>query len=344
MKQTVDKSGFQQLKSDLKEGKLGKMYLFYGEEVYLRDHYLKMVKEQIISAGMETFNFHQLDGKEMTPHGLEEAVDCLPMMAEKTLVIVSDWDLFKLNEQNRSELIDIFAQLPDYCTLVFFYDILEYKGDARTKLASALKQYGTLVNFPRQEQGDLVKWVQRRFANMEKDISGNLSMELIFYCGDFMTNLASEIEKIGAYCQKKEITKEDILAVATPHIDAVVFTMTDAMGAKNFDKALSVLAELYQMREEPIRILGAVSRQMRQIYAAKLAISQGKNQQFLAELWAVKPFVAAKMLDCARRFSVEWCRNAVVLCGEADFAMKSSGNDQEELLTQLLLELANGSR
>ena len=100
----------------------------------------------------------------MSPHAVEEAVDCLPMMAPRTLVLVRDFDLFKAGEKDREEYARAFAQLPDYCCLVFVYDLIPYKGDARTKLAAALKQHGTVVNFVRQDQGDLVDWIQDAYG------------------------------------------------------------------------------------------------------------------------------------------------------------------------------------
>ena len=45
-------------------------------------------------------------------------------------------------------------------------------------------------------------------------------------------------------------------------------------------------------------------------------------------------------MNSARRFSLIWCRKAVVACARTDFAMKSGGGNGEELLTGLLLELA----
>jgi len=42
----------------------------------------------------------------------------------------------------------------------------------------------------------------------------------------------------------------------------------------------------------------------------------------------------------ARRFDLAWCRRAVVRCAQTDLAMKSTGQDHQQLLTTLLLELA----
>ena len=343
-KQKADTAGYQQLKKDLAGGEPGRLYLFHGEETYLRDHYLGRLKELLLTGGMGEFNLHTIPAREMSPRRLEEAVDCLPMMAPRTLVLVRDFDLFKAGEKDREEYARAFAQLPDYCCLVFVYDLIPYKGDARTKLAAAIKQNGTVVNFARQDQGDLVDWVRRRFRALGKEIDTRLACDLIFLCGDLMTNLIGEIEKIGAYAKGGRITREDIDAVATPQLDAVVFRMTDAIGEGNFDRAASVLGELYQMQEPPIRIMWSLGRQTRQLYSARLAIEKGKGAPYVAGLWGLKPYPADKLMTSARRFSLSWCRRAVVRCGQTDLAMKSTGQDAQELLTGLLLELAAPSR
>ena len=338
-----DTAGYQKLKKDLSKGNPGQLYLLYGEETYLRDYYLDKLRDRLLSGGMGEFNLHEIKAKDMSPHALEEAVDCLPMMGERTLIMVTDYDLFKANEKDREQYIRIVSQLPAYCCVVFLYDLIEYKGDARTKLAAALKQHGTLVNFVRQDQGDLVDWVRRRFKALGKDIDSRLALDLIFLCGDLMTNLIGEIEKIGAYSKQKHITKADIETVATPQLDAVVFRMTDAIGEGSFDKAAAVLGELYQMQEPPIKIMWSLGRQMRQLYSARLALEQGRGASYVASLWGIKPYPADKLLNSARRMSLKWCRNAVVRCGQTDLAMKSTGQDGQELLTTLLLELAASS-
>ena len=77
--------------------------------------------------------------------------------------------------------------------------------------------------------------------------------------------------------------------MATPQLDAVVFRMTDAIGEGNFDRAASVLGELYQMQEPPIKIMWSLGRQMRQLYSARLVMEQGKGAQYLAGLWGSSP-------------------------------------------------------
>ena len=339
----ADAAALKQLKQDLKASTLGRLYVFHGEEAYLRDFYLGEMKKALLSGGLEEFNLHTLSAKECDPKALGQVVDCLPMMSQRTMVIVSDYDLFKAPAPDREALAALLDDLPEYVCLVFVYDLIEYKPDARTKLAAALKRNGSVVKFTRQDQGDLVDWIGRRFRALDHDIDSELARYLIFQCGDLMTGLIPEIGKIGAYAKHRVVTRDDIDAVATPQLDAVVFQLTDAITAGHFDKAAAVLADLLHMGEPPIKLLSVLGRQLRQLYSARLALEARKGTGYLMELWGMKSdYPARKLLDAARRFDLDWCRAAVTAAAQADLAMKSqSGADGEALLIGLLLELAN---
>ena len=101
-KKTTKNEAYQKLKTDLKEGNpLGNAYLFYGEESYLREYYLGEIRKRLIPAGFEEFNYHALEGKDLTAQSLTEMAEAMPMMAERTLIVVTDWDIYKLNEDQR---------------------------------------------------------------------------------------------------------------------------------------------------------------------------------------------------------------------------------------------------
>ncbi len=334
----TDTAAYQKLKKDLREGTLGSLYVFHGEEAYLRDFYLGQMKRALLPAGMESFNLHTLNGKEFDLKTLGQLVDCLPMMGERTLVVVYDYDIYK---GDKDGLLTLLGDLPEYVCLVFVYDLIDYKADARTKLAGLLKEKGSVVAFNRQGQGDLIDWIARRFRAMDHDISSEDAKYLIFLCGDLMNTLISEIGKIGSYAKEYRVTRRDIDAVATPQLDAVVFQLTDAIAAGSFDKAASVLGDLFHMREAPIKLLSVLGKQLRQLYSARLAIEQKKGTAYLMELWGLRSaYPAERLMQSARRFSLSWCRRAVMRCGEADLTMKSTGAPGEEVLIDLLMELA----
>ena len=52
----ADTAALQKLKQDLKSGEPGSLYVFHGEEAYLRDYYLGQLRKKLIPPGMEAFN------------------------------------------------------------------------------------------------------------------------------------------------------------------------------------------------------------------------------------------------------------------------------------------------
>ena len=334
----ADDSAYRELKKELAAGSIGSLYIFHGEETYLRDHYLGKMKEALLTGGLDDFNFHLLPAREFSLQRLRELVDAMPMMSERTMVVVSDYDIGKGDQEALSELL---SDLPEYVCLVFVYDVIEYKIDGRSKVSRVVKDKGKVVNFARQDQGDLTDWIARRFRAQGKEIATGDARYLIFLCGDLMNGLISEIGKIAAYAKGPRATREDIDAVATPQLDAVVFQLTDAIGAGDFNKAFQVLSDLLHMQEHPIMILSVLGRQLRQLYTARLALENGRGSKWLMELWGMRSsYPAEKLMQSARKFSLPWCRNALIRCEEVDLALKSTGADGQNALTELLLELA----
>ena len=91
------------------------------------------MRKALVPEGFEEFNFHRLEGKGLTAQTLTETVEAMPMMAQRTLVQVVDWDLFKLAEDQRSLVVALLEDLPDYCCLVLVYDQVEYKPNRSYK-------------------------------------------------------------------------------------------------------------------------------------------------------------------------------------------------------------------
>ena len=82
-------------KADLKAGTLGSFYIICGEEAFLRGHYVDLVTKKLTDGPAGEFNFHRFSADDCTPQALADAIDAMPMMAERTLVRVDDVDLFK---------------------------------------------------------------------------------------------------------------------------------------------------------------------------------------------------------------------------------------------------------
>ena len=308
-------------------------------------HYLDQLKRKTVDELTESFNYHKLNSETFDMQSFADAVENLPMMAERTMVQVDDVDIFKLSENDRNHMTELLADIPDYCTVVFTYITVEFKPDKRLKkLWDAVDKNGTLVEFAQQSQKDLIAWITRHFAAYDKRISTDLCAYLIDLTGGMMTDLKSEIDKISAYSGAATIVKEDIDAVTEPVLDAVVFQMTDLLAAGNYGGALLKLQQLFKMQQEPIAILGAVGSHFRRLGTARTVLDSGRGSGDLMKLCGLSDYPARKTMDAARRFSAAFCAKSAELVIETDYRMKTSYDDSERLLELLILQLAQEAR
>lgn len=333
-------------KADLKAGTLGSFYIICGEEAFLRSHYVELATKKLTDGPAGEFNFHRFSADDCTPQALADAIDAMPMMAERTLVRVDDVDLFKLPEGPREQYRGIFEDLPDYVCLVFVYDTVEYRPNGQMrKLSDTIKKRAQVVEFQKPSERELTTWIARHFRAEGKTISDKLAGYLIFLTGGGMTQLEGEIKKISSYASSEEIQRSDIDAVVTPVLNAQTFDISNAIAGGNFQLALTKLQELFAMQAEPIAILGAVGSQIRRLFYAKTLAACGKNQQTFMELTGNKSSYAANLtFTAARSVSQSFCEKAVELCLQADRDMKRSADEPERILEVLVAALSQEAR
>ena len=344
-KKPVQSDNLQLLKASIRAKELGRLYIFHGEESFLLHHYFEQMKKILLDDLTESFNFHKLNNETFSIQDFADSVENLPMMAEHTLVHVDEIDLFKLPEADRNKVAEILSDIPDYCTVVFTYQTVSWKPDKRLKkLWQAIDDNGTVVEFAKQGQRELISWVSRHFLAQKKRITNDLCAYLIDITGGTMTALSGEINKIVAYSGADEIKKSDIDAVTEPVLDAVVFQMTDLLSEGKYGPALQKLQQLLKMQQEPLAILGAVGGHFRRISTARTLLDNGRGSGDLMKLCGIPDYPARKTMDAARRFSPDFCRLAAELVLETDYKMKTSYDEPERLLELLVLQLAQEAR
>lgn len=341
----VKSQELQLLKAAIREKQIGRLYVFYGEELFLLHYYLEQMRKALVDPVTESFNYHKLTKENFDLRCFADAVESLPMMAEHTFLWVDDIDIFKFPESEREKLGEILSDIPDYCTVVFTYETVIWKPDKRLKkLWEIIEKYANIVEFPKQEQRDLIAWVTRHFAANQKSIESNLCSYLIDISGGTMTALSGEISKISAFSEGARITKSDIDAVVEPVLDAVVFQISDLLGEGNYGGALIKLQQLMKMQYEPVAVLGTIGGHFRRISTARTLLDNGKTSDALMRVLGIGDYAARKTMAATKRFSGAFCAKAAEWILETDHQMKTSYDDPKRLLELLLLRLAQEAR
>ncbi|MCL2044836.1 MAG: DNA polymerase III subunit delta [Oscillospiraceae bacterium] len=347
---------YEKLNSALTSGLVGNFYIFHGEERYLLEHSLNTIRQLMCPDGLESFNYRRYEGKDLQLDDFENAIDTLPAFAERTLIEVHDFDLFKgrktssSNNENstgpststqskddKERIASIMSNLPEYVCLVIIYNTLEFKPDNRVKLDKEIQSHCQVVEFPIQEQSKLINWISRRFSALGKRISNQDAIYMAHITDGYMAALVSEIEKVSAYSDNDTISRSDIDAVVIPVVNAFAYTLTDALLEGNAQLAINTLEMLFSLREPAQKIIYSISLKMRQLLTARVCIENGISQKEFMEICSIRfDFQARILMDTARKTTLDKCCNAVIYCSQAAYDLNSSPEPESRLIELLL--------
>ena len=362
--------------------RIGRAYVFYGEETWLRDYFLDELRKLLIPDEFSAFNYHRLDGSGLDVRELAEAAEAMPMMSERTLIVVSDYDLSRLSDGQREAFCGFLADVPEWCCVAFHYDTVPYRltrqkesdadgdTDAEAKsvpggrkgadtesasggkkassggLKKAIDAYVQVLEFTPLGQSELLDWIAEQFRRRGKRIDRRTADYLVFTCGNLMQGLSQEIGKLADYVSGDAVTQRDIDAVADPVLSRQAFDLSNAVAAGNYNAAAAALGDLIKMQTVPYLISGALGKELRRLYTARLALDYGRGQDWLMNIWNMKSGYPAKLaLSAARQTTTAWCSWAVRECEILDRRMKSErGVDPVAELKFLLVRLSAGPR
>ena len=141
----------QQLLEDIKNGSFARVYLLYGEETYLRLQYRDKLKKALIPDG-DTMNYHYFEGKGVETAQLIDLAETLPFFAERRVIVVENSGLFKKATEDLAEYFK--APAPSVC-----FVFVETEVDKRGRLYKAVRDTGRVVEFARQNEATLQKWI-----------------------------------------------------------------------------------------------------------------------------------------------------------------------------------------
>lgn len=336
-----EQTAFQKLKADLASGQLEPLYVFYGEESYLKEYYRDEIIKRVSNDGFADFNVVELSERQVTAEALTEAVESLPFGAEKKLVLVRDYPLMRASGAMKDALTALLSSLPDSVCLIFYFDAQEFKPDKRLSLWKLLEKKGQIVEFERAGMTDLAPWIRRRFAALGKSVGRAECEYLVFLCGALMTNLITEIEKIAAGTSQKEITRDDIDRLASRTLEAQVFDLTDCIMEGRHRDSIRLLRDLFAAKNQPVAVLAAITKQLHRLYAARLVLESRGGEGDVMRICALRsPYPARLLLRACAHMELPWLRRAARLCLETDLGIKSNLPDDERSVELLLLRLA----
>ncbi len=322
------------LMEDIKNRQFKRVYLLTGEEAYLRNQYRKRLRDALIDPE-DTMNVSVYEGKGINPKEIIDLAETMPFFAERRVILIEDSGFAK---NACPEMAEYIPDIPESTCIIFS----ETEVDKRGKVYKAIKNTGRVVEFKRQDERTLARWVLGILKKEGKNITEETMHAFLGRTGSDMENIERELEKLLCYTMGRDvITTKDVEEICTEQTENRIFEMIQAITEKNQQKALDLYADLLAMKEPPMRILFLIARQFNQLLQLKSLSGQGMEKGEMAKKAGVPPFALGKYLSQCRKFTSSVLRKAVEDCIETEELVKT-GRLGDQIGVELLIMKYSG--
>ncbi len=335
-----------ELMQHIKDGTAG-LYVLYGEETYLTEQYARLIAKHTVDEAFDAFNLQRFDGQHLPLEQLEEAVESLPMMADRKCVMVRDYDC---GSGDTDRLIALISDIPDSCVLVFWQ--MTVQPDKRKKgwkaVLDAAQKSGTVMQFERKTAAEAARMLASGAKRRGCTLATEDALTIVELAGNDLQQLTSELDKLCALAVDGVITRAVIDTACTRNLEAKVFDLSKLIISGNGTAAYTLLGQLFAAREEPVSILGVLSGAYADLYRAMVARNAGVPADSLApdfkSTYKGKEWRLRNAARTVSRLSTEMLRDCVAILADADTALKSGRGDGRVILEQTVARLLERGR
>jgi DNA polymerase-3 subunit delta len=325
-----------ELQGTIKKSGVGPLYLIVGEEDCLRDQALAVIKRAALGDATEPteFNCDVLYGDESDASDILARAGEAPIFALRRLVLVRAAD--RLSVRDGDALLPYLNAPCDTTTVVF----MAHRLDGRTKFAQVARNRAVIVDCTSLPDSQVPEWIRAEAARLgiRLDEAAVLRLREMAAWGS-LSIIQRELEKLAAYVPAERIASvADVEALRGSEAGASVFDLAAAIGSRNRERVLRIATRNVESGEAPLRVLGSLVWQYRQIWKAKELVNRGGESE-AARLLRIPPF---KVREFIRQFPDAHLQRAFRLFLETDSKLKGgAATAPARILDALLLTLCD---
>lgn len=318
---------------DLEKGQLAPLYFLFGEEPYLLNQSVERFKFAVLNEGAIDFNYSLFYASDADIGTVRDAVETLPMMAPRRLVILKEAQ--ELNDKEWTQLEPLIDNAVDSTVFV----ILATRVDKRKKQIRALLDKAECVEFKKPYENQIPSWINYIAQSLGLTISNEAIHLLHKLVGHHLTEIEGELKKLGEFIEgARRIEVSDVAQVVSRSKEENVFDFTKAIGENDRVKALEHLVHLLDQGQNEIGIVSLVARHVRILLTVKKGMDEGLHGAKLAHYAQVPPYFLETYIDQSRRWTAKKLEQTLVVLSETDKALKSSPLSSHIWLENMVLK------
>jgi DNA polymerase-3 subunit delta len=328
---------YETLRAELARGTVRTTYVLYGEEDLLLDEGLEAIVGAALGAADRGFNLDIMRGTEADGRDIVARASSFPMMADRRVVVVRDAD--KLTGRD-PELVASYVERPSPTTSLV---LAGTKPDFRRKPFLTVRREGGAFEFRPLQEDALVSWIAAQVARTGRRITPGGSALLAAFVGSSLRDLTNEIDKLFIFAgERKEITEDDVSAVAGMSREFSVFELQKAIGGRRTARAVAIMERMLDAGEKAPVIVASLTTYFTALWKLTDLRRRGVAEKEHAAAAHVSPYYIREYYQALESITAADCERAILSLAHADEVSKTTGQDVRYVMLTLVLGLCGG--
>ncbi len=212
------------------------------------------------------------------------------------------------------------------------------------ELSSLFEKQGALLDLLPEKSWEKEKrinqWVDQVVHKHALSIDREAKECLLRWVGMNKSDLELELEKLTTYAiQKKQISKEDVMAVCTYHSQETIWKLYDAILARDALSALYVLRSLMYENIVPQILLSQLRGHFQMLLKIQHSTTEDSMRSLTKQYFYLKGNLLERHKGAARSYGEEALKKALIDVYQTDLKMREGLEDSKALLESLIAKL-----
>ncbi len=270
----------------------------------------------------------KIDAETAEPQAIIEAVQSLPFLSERKMVVLRD---LSQNGPAAENIEQIISSTPESSELVIY----EPNVDRRSAYFKVLQKQTELEDFKEMDSRELPKWLVSEAKKQGGQLTFGDATYMVERLGPNQSLLANELDKLITY--EPTISRANIDLLTEPTPQGRIFDLLDAAFKQDKRRALKLYADQRAQKIEPQYILAMIAWQLRLITIAKYRGQRSPSE--VSKDFGVGEYPLRKAGDLAAKIDKIQLQGMVNDALEIDIKAKTTALDIDEALKTYIVTL-----
>ena len=297
----------------LDKGLVNGAYLCLVTEPFLWESMKKVILSDIVGEGLRDFNYDHMNFKEINRQELENALETMPMMADRRVVVLEDVPLEKDQVKKYEEELEAlqgYLAKPNPSTLLFisFMGEKPFQGKIFKDMQVYLERVELTRLGPHELENFIVKNFQRSKLQVEKAV-----VEEIIRASDYLDqksdatlyDVANMLDQVKGTELRGRVSLEAARGVIVRDIEDDIFRLMDAISYRDAATCLKLYRGFVALGQNEQQVFFMIVRQFRNLIGVKAIADKKIPDRDGQKRLKLSPYEYKKLRGHIGRFSMK---------------------------------------